>query len=71
MVNSSETGLWNETDLVGTYYLNHSIEKRMTFSLKITKHSSFTNTKSAGAKALIAKYFTKFGPIVDDYQSFI
>ncbi len=57
---TNDNDFWNETDIVGSF-LNDSGEiKNKTFSLKLTKDHSFTNTKSAGVKSFFIKYFQAF-----------
>lgn len=62
--NANET--WNETDIVAIEENN----KKHFISLKLTKDHSFTNTKSAGAKSFIEKYFKAF-PKSSLYQSLL
>ena len=62
--NANET--WNETDIVAI----GDNEKKHFISLKLTKDHSFTNTKSAGAKSFIEKYFKVF-PKAVLYQSLL
>lgn len=61
MVATNDNDLWNETDIVGTYLTKDGVAKKLAFSLKLTKDHSFVNTKSAGAKSFLAKYFSLFG----------
>ena len=62
--NANET--WNETDIVAI----EENDKKHFISLKLTKDHSFTNTKSAGAKSFIEKYFKAF-PKAALYQSLL
>lgn len=57
MVATNDTELWNETDIVGTYTQNDGLTKKLALSLKLTKDHSYTNTKSAGVKSFLSKYF--------------
>lgn len=61
MVATNDNELWNETDIVGTYLAEDGFQKKLAFSLKLTKDHSFVNTKSAGVKSFLAKYFSRFG----------
>lgn len=59
MMATNDNEFWNETDIVGTY--NRLGEnKKLTLSLKLTKEHSFTNTKSAGVKSFLIKYFSSY-----------
>lgn len=60
MVATNDNEFWNETDIVGTYQLLSGESKKLTLSLKLTKDNSFTNTKSAGVKSFLTKYFGAF-----------
>ncbi|MBC7428034.1 MAG: hypothetical protein H7336_05450 [Bacteriovorax sp.] len=66
-VNANE--LWNETDIVVMEELPSGTLKKHFLSLKLTKDHSYTNTKSAGIKSFIEKYFSAFGAPSADYQS--
>ncbi|MDO9181786.1 MAG: hypothetical protein Q7U04_05230 [Bacteriovorax sp.] len=68
IVATNDNEYWNETDIVGTYKTSDSIEKHLPLSLKLSKDHSFTNTKSAGVKSFVAKYFTNFGALSTDLQ---
>lgn len=57
---SNDSGVWNEADVVGSFF-SELEERRMVFSLKLTRDNSYTNTKSAGAKSFLSKYFTSYG----------
>ena len=59
IVATNEQDIWNETDIVGSY-LENDQTKYKTFSLKLSKEHSYTNTKSAGVKSFIEKYFNNF-----------
>lgn len=59
IVATNEQDVWNETDIVGSYLEDGQI-KHKTFSLKLSKEHSYTNTKSAGVKSFIEKYFSQF-----------
>lgn len=66
MVATNNTRTWNETDIAAT--LNDN--RILALSLKLTKDHSFTNTKSAGVKSFLAKYFHKFDTqILRTFQS--
>lgn len=56
MVATNVTELWNETDIVAI----NSSGKKIYLSLKLTKDNSFTNTKSAGVKSFLEKYFSPY-----------
>lgn len=68
MVAINDNQFWNETDIVGTYKNNESVEKHLALSLKLTKDHSYTNTKSAGVKSFLTKYFKNHGEIVIELQ---
>lgn len=55
--NDAET--WNETDIVGSFS-DKTESKLLALSLKLTKDHSYTNTKSAGVKSFLSKYFGSF-----------
>lgn len=57
-VNDNET--WNETDIVALEKGPEGQIKKHFLSLKLTKDHSYTNTKSAGVKSFIQKYFNGF-----------
>ena len=64
-VGTNLSEVWNETDIVGVYTHSQSIlkdekDKKLAISLKLTKGNSFTNTKSAGVKSFLTKYFCGF-----------
>jgi len=61
MVATNDNEFWNETDIVGTYHDQAGESKKIALSLKLSKDHSYTNTKSAGVKSFIAKYFESFG----------
>lgn len=61
MVATNDNDLWNETDIVGSYLTEEGLVKKLAFSLKLTKDHSYVNTKSAGVKSFLAKYFSAFG----------
>lgn len=58
-VATNDNELWAEADLVLRDQSQHS----MNLSLKLSKDHSFTNTKSAGIKSFLAKYFSFFDPM--------
>ena len=60
MVASNDSNLWHETDLVGTIITSEGSDAHLPLSLKLSKDHSFTNTKSAGVKSFLSKYFEKF-----------
>ena len=65
MVGTNLSDVWNETDIVGLYtdLQNNNQDqrdKKLALSLKLTKGHSFTNTKSAGVKSFLTKYFCGF-----------
>ncbi len=66
-VNDNET--WNETDIVALEKLPTGNQKKHFLSLKLTKDHSYTNTKSAGAKSFIQKYFSIFKNAVSFQQT--
>lgn len=66
MMATNDNELWNETDIVGIYD-SLGVEKKLTISLKLTKDHSFTNTKSAGVKSFITKYFSSFNQTHHSY----
>ncbi|MGZ3787224.1 MAG: hypothetical protein ACXVLQ_01805 [Bacteriovorax sp.] len=61
MVATNDNDVWNETDIVGTYKTNEGENKKLALSLKLSKDHSYTNTKSAGVKSFLTKYFSLFG----------
>ena len=61
MVATNDNELWNETDIVALEELPSGETKKHFISLKLTKDHSYTNTKSAGIKSFIEKYFALFG----------
>lgn len=63
MVATNDNDLWNETDIVGTYATDDGNSGKLAFSLKLTKDHSFVNTKSAGVKSFLGKYFSGFGAL--------
>ncbi len=60
--------LWNETDIVAMENLPDGSIKKHFLSLKLTKDHSYTNTKSAGIKSFIEKYFSRFETTAVDLQ---
>ncbi|MDD4976080.1 MAG: hypothetical protein PHY93_17120 [Bacteriovorax sp.] len=68
MVATNDNEFWNETDIVGTYKTFEGNEKHLSLSLKLTKDHSYTNTKSAGVKSFLTKYFQAFGDVVINFQ---
>lgn len=60
MVATNDNSLWNETDIVAIEETPDGIQKKHFISLKLTKDHSYTNTKSAGIKSFIEKYFSLF-----------
>jgi len=69
MVATNDNDLWNETDIVGTYLTEEGEKKKLALSLKLTKDHSFVNTKSAGVKSFLAKYFSSFGAMSARFQA--
>jgi hypothetical protein len=61
MVATNLNELWNETDIVVMETMPSGVVKKHFLSLKLTKDHSYTNTKSAGIKSFIEKYFSSFG----------
>ena len=61
MVATNDNSVWNETDIVAIEELSGGQSKKHFISLKLTKDHSYTNTKSAGIKSFIEKYFSAFG----------
>ncbi|MBY0415677.1 MAG: hypothetical protein K2Q18_16000, partial [Bdellovibrionales bacterium] len=61
MVATNDNALWNETDIVALEELSDGTVKKHYISLKLTKDHSYTNTKSAGIKSFIEKYFSTLG----------
>lgn len=59
IVATNEQDIWNETDIVGSF-MEGDMLKYKTFSLKLSKEHSYTNTKSAGVKSFFEKYFYHF-----------
>lgn len=67
MVATNDNQLWNETDVV----VKNSYDNEETdyyLSLKLTKDHSYTNTKSAGVKSFLEKYFSEFKNRSSDHQ---
>ncbi len=60
MVATNDNELWNETDIVAIEEKSDGSTKKHFISLKLTKDHSYTNTKSAGIKSFIEKYFSGF-----------
>lgn len=69
MVATNDNELWNETDIVALKHLPDGTVKKIFISLKLTKDHSYTNTKSAGIKSFIEKYFSSFDGLAKNYQS--
>ncbi len=69
MVATNANELWNETDIVAMEELPDGSHKKHFLSLKLTKDHSYTNTKSAGIKSFIEKYFSSFGELASIYQA--
>ncbi|MBC7714202.1 MAG: hypothetical protein H7177_12735 [Rhizobacter sp.] len=69
MVATNANELWNETDIVVVEELPDGSIKKHFLSLKLTKDHSYTNTKSAGIKSFIEKYFSAFGKKASEYQA--
>lgn len=63
MVATNDNECWNETDIVGSYQevgAKSAESKKLALSLKLSKDHSYTNTKSAGVKSFLTKYFGAF-----------
>ncbi len=71
LVSSDHSGLWNETDVVGFYNDPFGKHQKVELSLKLVKENSFVNTKSAGVKSFISRYFSSYGQLSLDYQSLL
>lgn len=69
MVATNDNTIWNETDIVAMYVDSSGIEKKQYISLKLTKDHSFTNTKSAGIKSFIDKYFSAYETLASKCQN--
>lgn len=54
-VATNDNSLWGETDLVLL-----GPKENLKLSLKLSKDHSYTNTKSAGIKSFVSKYFSSF-----------
>lgn len=68
MVATNDSKTWNETDIVGSFRDDSGNTKKLAISLKLTKDHSFVNTKSAGVKSFLTKYFSGFGNDVTSLQ---
>lgn len=68
MVATNDNSLWNETDIVAIEELPDATTKKHFISLKLTKDHSYTNTKSAGIKSFIDKYFSEFTDLAHNFQ---
>jgi hypothetical protein len=68
MVATNDNEYWNETDIVGTYQNENGSISHLAISLKLTKDHSFTNTKSAGVKSFLTKYFSNYGELAHNLQ---
>lgn len=68
MVATNDNELWNETDIVAIEEKENFETKKHFISLKLTKDHSYTNTKSAGIKSFIEKYFALFGSTSSAFQ---
>ena len=69
MVATNDNELWNETDIVAMEDQEGTPPKKHYISLKLTKDHSYTNTKSAGIKSFIEKYFSAFDGAAQNFQS--
>lgn len=65
---TNDNNLWNETDIVAIEELPNGESKKYFISLKLTKDHSYTNTKSAGIKSFIEKYFSVFSKEAKAFQ---
>jgi hypothetical protein len=65
-VATNDNNLWAEADLV----LHDQDKRSLNLSLKLSKGNSFTNTKSAGIKSFLAKYFNAFENAKSDQEDF-
>jgi len=68
MVATNDNSVWNETDIVAIEEFSDGSSKKYFISLKLTKDHSYTNTKSAGIKSFIEKYFTTLGSEASIFQ---
>lgn len=68
IVATNDNELWNETDIVAIEGEGAEAKKYF-LSLKLTKDHSYTNTKSAGIKSFIEKYFCDFGSLAKKLQN--
>ena len=66
---TNDNELWNETDIVGSFHCKAGLEKHLALSIKLSKDHSYTNTKSAGVKSFLTKYFGNFNELAVDLQS--
>ncbi len=69
LMSTTDNKFWNETDIVGVIKTKEEATKHMVFSLKLSKDHSYTNTKSAGVKSFLVKYFSFFGNVVTELQA--
>jgi hypothetical protein len=69
MVAMNDNDLWNETDVVGTYKSECGENKLLALSIKLSKDHSFVNTKSAGVKSFLLKYFGHTKSIIENMQN--
>lgn len=67
LVATNDNQLWNETDVV-VKNLYENQQKDYYLSLKLTKDHSYTNTKSAGVKSFLDKYFCEFKKLARTHQ---
>lgn len=65
-VATNDNDLWAEADLV----LRDEFNKTLNLSLKLSKGHSFTNTKSAGIKSFLSKYFSSIDSSKNDQLEF-
>ena len=68
MVATNDNELWNETDIVALEKLPDGSQKKHFLSLKLTKYQGYTNTKSAGIKSFLDKYFSGFNCFTHELQ---
>lgn len=67
LVATNDNQLWNETDVVIKNKYD-GVETDYYLSLKLTKDHSYTNTKSAGIKSFLEKYFNEYKKLSFDLQ---
>lgn len=68
LVKPNSNEFWNETDIVATKNSSEEKKEKYYLSLKLSKEGIFTNTKSAGIKSFLSKYFKKLTPQSINFQ---